>query len=429
MESYGGAHELDPAIFAGGGVGETEGWSCSPGDFSDYYREPDDVVRGVAMAQDVPDAFGSSCFQGFADGDFYRESDDIYKGLSVGAVPEAQLFDGPPAPDGLRKIGPGFGCMEVISQFCGNIEPFTEADVPLPAPSGPFANLESTTLYLSTSRPCDIGNALLNVLHGHVVTKVSRKKFAIKADAFVGNAMCSLKIRVYKQELDRYAVEFQQRSGDRFAYGQVYHEVSESLEKRFAADVPTNSGKEFGAMPPPPPPVSDADAVWAQAGPLLDLVGDTGRADLQAEAAAALAEMAQDSQAAATLCTSTAFKEFKALVRSDKPEVAYPAARLLSSMALCREAAQCFADESLLLAIIDKAHSDMHSSLVQKQFAQVLLAAMPRCALALSQQAATNVNAALVKAMTSTAVVDNSTRRILQEVVLLLQCQCPGVFT
>lgn len=440
---------VEPALFGGGAdsflhsslygigavTGEGEAWGPFGGDF---YREPDNVVRGVSLAPGSV-AAGGGAFGGLGPPGCFGEG-DLYGGAAEG--PETLLCECLPDLLGpARKLGgalPGllggrFAEGGPGGRLLAGAAParFEEADRPPKAPADPFFRLQTTTTYAVCDRPHELGNALLDflgrggALAAAAVTKVTREKFAIKADVFMGSTMCSLKIRVYGQrEEDNYAVEFQPRSGDRMTFANAYQEASKFLGTRFVS--PTSG-----------PPVGGLLAAAAHAGlcsddagsavlPLLDMANLVHMPALQAEAATALADLAQNVQVAAGLCTGPAFEAFKLLLQSTQTDVAYPTARLLLLLAQYPEAIPCFADGVVLPKLLDKVKSEATSSLVRRELAAVLNAAISRCAGALGNAASADLLSALGSAIQAVGAGDPPTCRNLQEARGVLQRQRPG---
>merc|ERR1719350_1399859 len=89
------------------------------------------------------------------------------------------------------------------------------------------------------------------------------------------------------------------------------------------------------------------------------------------------------------LCTSQALEGYKKLVEAESVGVAYPAARLLMSLAQCSlpdvQAAAIFADRQLLNNMIDKVSSPKTCELVRQQMHQALDTVLDRFGPILSQ--------------------------------------------
>lgn len=241
-------------------------------------------------------------------------------------------------------------------------------------------------MYACSSRPHEIGNTLLEFLATRVnshILKVDRCKFAIKAEVLVGNLMCQMKIRVYDEGKNTYAIEFQRRGGDTLAFNSAYQQAAQFILPQFT-EMDTTGIPEAGAMfPPLPQPLknsaADDEAADLQGGfqPLLDLAGQVELPELQAESASGLADIAKDDQQARWLCTTDAFRGFKRLLASDRLDVSYSTACLLQSLAKCQEAPPCFAADDMLSMILRKVRSEETSTLVQQKLVQVLNAVIP----------------------------------------------------
>mmetsp|Transcript_22914 Transcript_22914/g.40980 ORF Transcript_22914/g.40980 Transcript_22914/m.40980 type:complete len:436 (+) Transcript_22914:106-1413(+) len=384
MSGYGSSdlNPMFPQAFSLSQQGEGDPWPQQR-IYGDFYREPVEcVTRGVTLpgpslgvhAAD-PSADG---FKDFVPGDYYRDQDDVFKGVTIAPSFPTGLGDfdwglhSSKGVDSQYEIGTG-----PIS-FSANAERFHQSDRPPAVPTDSFFKFEVTTLHVTCQEPHSIGNQLLDFLGCKVVSsveKVNRKKFAIKADVFVDSVMCTLKIRTYSQGKNMYAIEFQRRSGDCVTFNNAYQQALKVLKVHFQM---VSNGKEepLGAHPPGQKRRRGKSSE-AEISPLLDMASIPG---LQAESATALADMAQDSLVAASLCTASAFKEFKKLLEADNNDVAYPTARMLSMLALCLEAAPHFVEQGFLPIMIEKVRSKATNVLVQRQLSQVLSSAAHRCA-------------------------------------------------
>uniref|UniRef100_A0A7S4UWC9 Uncharacterized protein n=1 Tax=Alexandrium monilatum TaxID=311494 RepID=A0A7S4UWC9_9DINO len=419
-----GSSDLDPATFSPT-PREVDGWRHPTPLTGDFYREPDNVVRGLSLSQASLEAPCLSPFKGFADGGFYCEPDDILQGISISPGTQADLLRG--SLDLCKVLGKAPDCPSKASCIPADNERFTEANIPPDTPSDRFFKLEATTLHLSSRAPWDIGNDLLDFLNTRVVssiTKVNRQKFTVKADVFIEASSCALKARAYREERGMYALEFQRRSGDSVAFNRLFQQAAEVLSPRFVpvkavveADLDMNR-RELSRC-------STKDHK-AELTPLLDMAGLLDLPALQAESAAALADMAQDTGSALRLCTRRAFEEIKKLLQADQTDVAYPTARILLFLAQCPEAVPCFADRALLLMMLDKVRSRATSALVQQSLAQALNTVITRSAVSLSQQLLDDIMSGLVRAIQELDMRDTATYRNLKEAQLVLQFQCGG---
>lgn len=347
--------------------GEPNSWRFT----GDFYRETEHVTRGVTLAQPAGEGPGlSSAFTDFSHGGFY---DDDVKGMPM--VSGSSGLDLPNWLSGGKlhgDIGEKIRCL-------GSGPPkFEEGDCPPSMPTDSYFKLEVTTVHVESVLAFQIGNELLEFLASKVissVTKVNRKKFSIKADVFVESVMCTLKIRTYQQDGNKYAVEFQRRSGDCVTFNNAFQQALKFLKSRFPIASSSEQESRPDAFLMPPAPALRGDKAGFL--PLLDMAGLVEFPGLQAECASALAQhMAQDGPLAASLCTERAFEEFKKLLQRDETDVAYPTARMLSLLVQLPEATHFFLETGLLPLIVEKVRSKTTSSLVQQELLQVLQAAM-----------------------------------------------------
>lgn len=377
--------------------------------YGDFYREPvEDVVRGVTF----PDTLESASGFKFG-GDYYREQEDVFKGLTLAQMPEesmfgldngqgqnekknpwswassttaatAKSFDEVPcayqssstasmiqAPDGSGKT---LGLMGLaankwdntgaVSLSCGQ---FQESDHPPPKPVDPLWSFEVTTAFVQMKHPWVLGNHLINFLTNELAStsiKVSRcPKFALKADVFVGTVKCTLKIRVYSVD-EKYAVEFQKRGGDSIAFNRAYSQAVKFLRSHFTVDSPS---KEMPRSPPQIPMVPDV-----QMAPLLDMASVTQLPTLQAESAAAMAEIAKDERAAPLLLQPEVLKEIKNLLQSNDTDVAFLTSRIMANLSKLPKAAEHIAALGLVPTMIEKVQSGSCSYAQAKELNQAI---------------------------------------------------------
>ncbi|CAK9049459.1 unnamed protein product [Durusdinium trenchii] len=368
--------------------------------YGDFYREKEDNTRGVSFA---PEPVGridgltnskdtvSSTTNIIAralqyDCDYYREQDDVLKGLTIAQLPEESMFGNrTPWSWGSSTCASseehffknaGACISPKSSEAHGNtatrlFDPaavggreFTESDVPPKKPMDPYWQFEVTTAYVQTATPWTLGNHLLNFLMQDLASpniKVGKPgKFAIKADAFVGSVKCTLKIRVYSEENEKYAVEFQRRMGCSVAFNRAFSEAVKFLRSFFTVQSTHEAMPNFSPPVCESPTSSDAEIM-----PLLDMASLGTFPSLQAESAAALADMAKDPAAATLLLKEDVFKEIQNLLQSNNAEVAFPTSRLLSSLAKIPQASNYFSAPGLLPMMIDKVQSPAYAQLVE----------------------------------------------------------------
>mmetsp|Transcript_84565 Transcript_84565/g.217876 ORF Transcript_84565/g.217876 Transcript_84565/m.217876 type:complete len:466 (-) Transcript_84565:139-1536(-) len=431
------------------GPDEAEQWRGGPSFSGDFYRDDENVVRGVSMAHGQVGALHEP-FKG-VDGDFYREPDDLLKGVTTGSMSAymggmdaglgSDLYQGF-SPDGfyegfsdMKSLGKGCsynyedgigGCQlpSVMDPKTKRAPSFKEGDVPPPKPVDEFFKLETTTLTVRSDRPFEIGNCLEDFLATKVtssVSKVSTTKFSIKADVFGSSVygcsgMCTLKVRVYGTDADVYAVEFQRRSGDCLTFNNSYQQAVVHLKGVFAQPSSFLQMQAVDAQLPQlrMPALSGCSLDQAEVAPLLDMASLTELPSVQAECATALSDLAQDFESAQNLCSMKAFDNIKKLLQTDQLDVAYPTSRLLLFLAQCPEAAPFFADGGLLPLMLEKVRSKSTGELVQHKLAQVLHATIGQCGRVLSEAAFQEVELALSEAIKEVDP-DTAVRRNLAE--------------
>jgi hypothetical protein len=362
---------------------EDGGWRNSfPGD---YYREPDDVVRGVSM-QSLDASIDFMGFGGMGN-DPYHDSEDLARDAS----PEIFL-------DSVGGKYPGLLSDKKRDSSTYIPEKFTPSDEPPNAPTEEYWKYLRTTISVQSEKPGEgykIGNHLLAFLNEKVVSEVLKvrapslgnaRKFSIKADVSIDNVMCTMKIRVWKNTRGHnwYCVDFQRRRGDSVPFTQAYRQACAYLRAHMGP-----SGMEMDAVVPPQIVGDDTPCMISQdeITPLLDMILMIHMPSLQADSATALANLAQNRKSAALLCTAQAFEHFKNHLKSNQNQtsVAYPLACALSSLADCEEAKQFFATQGVLSIILEKVQSNETSATVQNQLMQTLSVAVTRCPPLLSE--------------------------------------------
>lgn len=349
---------------------DAEEWKGTPF-HGDFYREVDNVTRGVTLPPADPLVGGGHSYKDFdpLNGDFYREPDELCKGLSLGGgsyLDQQSLF-GASGIDYARTL-----------QDDSRSERFEEADIPLPVPADSFFKLEATTLYGATCMPFQIGNDLLDFLEEQVstLTKVRRLKFSIKADVFVDGMMCTLKIRVYSQAAQQFAIEFQRRSGDGITFNNTFQKAYQFLGSRPHLNLlPLEAPLLLNSQPLQLPlgfeePTNGEEHIQ----PLLDLMGKVDAPWLQAEAALSLSKFAAEGKPA--LRTDHVFQGISQLLQSSSADVDHPTACLLLHLAQQSEAAPLFGSSGLLMSILGKVRSPQTNAQIRRQFAQAFYCAV-----------------------------------------------------
>lgn len=389
---YGGDDTWRSAI-SSGALPSGEAWDSGGGFAGDFYNEPDNVVRGIAVgAADVPNlgAFDKDFGKGLGGFDF--------------APPEIEF--------GISLSD------EYTSDYTPAAHRFSEED-PIPAmPADPLFKLEATTLFAAGgSSAAAIGNAVLDFFGTKVVasvTKVNQKKCCVKADVFVDGSMCTMKTRVYSQPGACFAIEFQRRCGDGVVFNEVYRKAMEFMRPVCAGfPEPDRDGTGPVVLSPVPPQMLAAGGVNADVSPLLDMASMVEVPPLQAEAAVALATIAKIEPT--PLCNDRAFCEFKKLVQADSVDVAYPASQLLKHLAHRPEAGRLFAQSGIVSTMLARIlKPTVMCSLVQQELAQALAAAMMICASELPGPAAEDLASKFSEALASGDQLPGQVRQSLR---------------
>eukprot|EP00427_Karlodinium_veneficum_P065631 CAMPEP_0169318158 /NCGR_PEP_ID=MMETSP1017-20121227/7135_1 /TAXON_ID=342587 /ORGANISM="Karlodinium micrum, Strain CCMP2283" /LENGTH=250 /DNA_ID=CAMNT_0009412411 /DNA_START=529 /DNA_END=1282 /DNA_ORIENTATION=+ len=115
------------------------------------------------------------------------------------------------------------------------------------------AILEPTTFEVFGKEPVKLGNHLINFLSmgaGAVVTKVSTKKWSIKAEVSpdVDGELeaCCLKVRIYDKGDGCHVIEFQRRRGETTSFHRIFDQAAEHLTAQNKAS--QSSGKDTDAV-------------------------------------------------------------------------------------------------------------------------------------------------------------------------------------
>jgi len=186
----------------------------------------------------LPEASRSA--DGLPAGNFYNSGEgfqgDFYSGMDgppgslIGGALSPQLGDAPSCF--IDKMGPSVSNREG-SPAPISLERFAAGSSPPSLPSVPGFQLEPTTFH-TAGAASEVGNLLLEFLleRRAAITKVSGKKFAIKADLEGDAGACTVKVRLYHQGGDRYAIQFQRRNGHATALHLVFRKAAEYLRQR-----------------------------------------------------------------------------------------------------------------------------------------------------------------------------------------------------
>jgi hypothetical protein len=284
--------------------------------------DDDDTFRSITLPANFD--LGSAMSLSMA-GDPYSENDDVCRGLAMGSG----NFDMP------RSDSLDFECDSKSDKQMQ----FFFGDAPPALPLDPDFRLECTTIIIENSPPEQVGNGLLALLKqraGASISKVSRKKFSVKAYVHVGGLSCDVKVRVYSQEVG-FAVEFQRRSGDALALQGLFRLASEELDF-YSRAAPFEQHAFVDAHGPAQVQmvgqVGSSNKREISIAPLLDMARSCASdLSLQAEVAEALAHYASDANVAWQLSTPDALEVRENLTGIAHVSVAHPMRRLSAALA------------------------------------------------------------------------------------------------
>jgi hypothetical protein len=414
--------------------------------FGDFYREFDDVTRGVNLpVAQSSEAWDSSMLKGI---DPYSDREDVTRSVSL--HPDFGYLDSQP----YDKLGllepPGFGelafqknafltdaafgssgaCKGGSMSKLSSTTQFTEIDQLPPAPTDPLFSFTLTTLIVLCESPHKLMNHFLEFLTLQVaaeILKTSRKKFCVKADVFLDNMMCTLKVRAYQQEPGQVAFEFQRRSGDTITFNGIYQKAAVYLSGHHPI---TGGMPEAAAQPQTAASLPKGKVQVAALQPILELARQENSPELQAEAASAMSSWAEeDGETADAFCTDVGvFEAVIQLLKTDRVDVCYPTAKLLLQLACSHSAIDFFfgaqlVDRGLLQILLEKVQCCsplMETSMVQQLLLQVIVAAVRNCALRLPEQQASLLTDQITKAMMATSKERSDIMGSLQEAYLFL---------
>jgi hypothetical protein len=258
-------------------------------------------------------------------GDYYREEDDVVRGLSlpVSAL-SFSLYEYQQCT--IDKVS-----QPMLPEFSSSSDDaFVVAHVPPALSRDVRASLQSTIVE-SESSPVAIGNRLLSFLGRKVdakINKMGQEEFTIQAEAFMATCWCSFKVRIYKKE-DGSLMEFQKRSGDSLAFVRLFREAKADLlglpcsqaASPSACQIPDNE-----AFPQLCLPAAEEACIT----PLLDMAHGCQDISILAEVASALHSMASDPAVAAALCLPCALAVLQQLRQVEDFRVQYPMTSMLT---------------------------------------------------------------------------------------------------
>lgn len=344
---------------------------------NDPYADDDDVVRGCSIAQppgpDFP--FSKSTEDGFAGG-----------GIFGYGMPPAL---GMPSKDDPYGLTP---CPSLALEASASPLRFQQGVEPPATPNSQHFHFEATTLNITTKDASKVANCVLDFFDSQIVAsvlKVRQHKYSLKVDWFLDHIMCTAKIRIWKvaSQQNQYAIEFQRRGGDSFAFAEGFRQCIDFLALQFpenAAELKTYNGEERKrSMPQPPPPPTEnrkrsEEELDTELSTLLDLAGMLQFPNLQAEAASALAKLACDETCIAKyLSKARVLDSLLPLLSCDSIDVIYPTARMLSAVAMT--STNSILEHSILKAAIRKIGDSRSNQLVQLELAKAVSNAVLSC--------------------------------------------------
>lgn len=302
----------------------------------DFYRAPDDAVRGVTILDPTLD-FGS------IDGSWSPQLSGPWEPLKLHGAP-------------------------TVKDFEPHVHRFQHTQEGRRVPEDCFFTLMRTTKHLPQLSASKAGNLVLDFLEQEIpssVTKVNYKKFTIKADAFHNGLGCEIKISIYQQE-SGCAVEFQHRAGDAIAFYGIYNKAQDYLSEcasshilQLSAACSPGTSAVSEEMSLKTSDVRDAPAKSFQEATdclnvLLEMLQQAPH--LQDEMASTITSMAEEnsSQNIAAWCRPEVFEVLLAMLASDRFVAAYPAARLLVRLAVLPEARSHFLNLNLLKSVLSR---------------------------------------------------------------------------
>jgi hypothetical protein len=153
--------------------------------------------------------------------DFHVEPDDTTRGITLDAAGLVCHVDE------TKSRGERLEC-EVHEPTM-----FLERDQAPVVPEDPCFALELTTITSLKMSAAQAANSVLHFLNEAVtsrITKVSWRKFTIKAEIVIDNMNCEVKARVYTQASGNPCVEMQRRNGDTIAFNRFYQCLSQHMK-------------------------------------------------------------------------------------------------------------------------------------------------------------------------------------------------------
>lgn len=286
--------------------------------------EDGDSLAGQCMIPPPP-VFGGASSAAFA-GDFYRESNDVTRGVTLG----------------------DFGVDSFQAHESDWFSPAKDFFEPAEPREVPWAGVTSTSLLVprSSAAAAEVATAVEGFLREQAsfsVLKVNPQKLSTRAVArFQQLGACDLKARLFQQSDDSFVLELAKRSGCALAFAEVFRQVAGFLVARFkgvraanGGTLPVNDGWTPLAAPLVAGPLAEEDY-----SPLMEAAAVSADTESQVEAIAALAAAGAGCAAAAACLQSVlAGGALDALLHDSRLHVAASAELLaaeLTALSLCR---------------------------------------------------------------------------------------------
>lgn len=344
-------------------------------------------------------------------GDFYHEADDVTRGLSLSCCNDAVGFNY------VGETCKDEGAFATKRRSTLRTLRFGESDEAPQVPEDYFFQLEHTNIAVSSGSSAHIGNRVIDFLCTEaisLITKVNCTKFTIKAEVCLNGLSCEVKFRIFKSIFGGHTVEMQRRGGDSIAFHRLYQWASQNLD----SDASSRHLVVEPQLASVPLPVNVIDAGGeGSIAPLLDLVGNSGNAQLQAEGVQGLLDTSRDAQAALQLCSTQAFVMLHDLLQLACFSIAAPLSQLLCRLASLPEAKHAFIDQQVLRPMIDEIWATALGHYVSEQLAQAVCCAIGQNFAELSLSNTCELNFALREKLSSGAsesTVDATNTRNLQ---------------
>lgn len=403
--------------------------TCTPTSVLEDFDDMDELDNSTLVLDAIQEQDGSLDQNSFMQGDYYCEKDITMRGITIGCdMP--MLYTMPWEGSSIGKAA-DFGDIGPLPVFSStSFGKFKQEDTPPLQPRSQHFQLKPTTVHIMSNMPHTIGNSILDFLESQVVASISKvngKKYTIKADAFLENIKCSTKIRIWQteQEKQEFAIEVQRRGGDAFAFEGLYQQLSSFLAERFPEATRDSTAGNGQMLLPPPPPLGNVQRSEQDIAQLLDMIAMEHVPTVQAEAASVLAKLScEDPQIATLLCKEESFDGFVKLFADENLDINYPAARLVSALAMCTEVKCLLAEHNLLKIVIDKVANKATGQIVRLELVKAISATVHRCASLISADTAQELHLSLENAKRAMQNLDKNEACVvesqLQEAMLYL---------